>query len=66
MRVAGLVLLLAVVLVFFGACENGSRSVSAEGEEKRMSTATKPEMLPVPPIDAMAPARIATATFAMG
>jgi hypothetical protein len=35
-------------------------------EEETMSTATKPETLPIPPIDAVAPARVETATFALG
>ena len=66
MRVAEFVLFLTVMMFFFSACDSGNRNVSAAVEEETMPTAAKPEILPIPPIDAMAPARVATATFALG
>jgi hypothetical protein len=61
-----MVLFSAVILFLLGACGSRNANASAAKEEKNMSPAVKPKALPIPPIDAMAPDRIATATFAMG
>jgi hypothetical protein len=65
-RAAGMVVFSAIVLLFCGACENRNRTTSPTRSEKTMSTATKPKVSPIPPIDALAPAQTATATFALG